>query len=114
MYGHAGVDANGAAGGGPGAGGFSGGFSYGPFGFGFSQGGATYQGNMDPEEIFDMFQGIFGGGGARRRRGRDLQTVMRLNFFEAIKGCQKSLNLEYVTTNPKTGRYVQRRPLSKG
>ena len=87
-YGHAGVD--GSAGGGPGGfGGFPGGFPGGPFG-GFS--GHAQQ--VDADELFEMFEGMFGGAGARQR-GRDVQQVLQLSFFEAVNGCTKEVSVTY-------------------
>ncbi|MBQ6400870.1 MAG: molecular chaperone DnaJ [Firmicutes bacterium] len=81
QFGHAGVDPNSFAGGG-----------FGGFG-GF-------------EDIFDMFSGAFGGGGAfggafggqaRRsnapRKGNDIQKSMTIDFTEAAFGCKKQIKL---------------------
>lgn len=75
-FGHAGVDPNSGFGSG---GGFSG---FGGF-----------------DDIFDMFGGMFGGGGsssARRNgptKGRDLQHSMTISFEEAAFGCKKDIRL---------------------
>jgi molecular chaperone DnaJ len=72
-FGHAGVDPNaGFGGGGFGAGGF--------------------------EDIFDMFGGMFGGGGSSRRRngpmkGRDLQQDVIISFEEAAFGVKKNVQV---------------------
>lgn len=79
QFGHAGVDPNAGFGGG-GFGGFSG------FGGGF-------------EDIFDMFGGMFGGGGGRQRRrngpvkGNDLQKAMTITFEEAAFGTKKEIQI---------------------
>lgn len=78
QFGHAGVDPNAGFGGG-GFGGFSG------FGGGF-------------EDIFDMFGGMFGGGGRQRRRngpvkGNDLQKAMTITFEEAAFGTKKEIQI---------------------
>ena len=91
QFGHAGVN-NGAAGG---PGGFSG------FGGGFDAGG------FDFSDIFDSFfggsSGGFGGfsgmGGnsrSRAQRGSDVLMRMKLDFDEAIYGCEKKFQLEVV------------------
>mmetsp|Transcript_6385 Transcript_6385/g.10462 ORF Transcript_6385/g.10462 Transcript_6385/m.10462 type:complete len:375 (+) Transcript_6385:120-1244(+) len=84
-YGHAGVDGQQGAGG---FGGFQGGFG-GPFG-GFHQGGQQ----VDAEELFDMFEGMFGGQAARGR-GRDVQQHCSLSFLEAVNGCEKEIHVQY-------------------
>lgn len=80
-FGHAGVDPNAGFGG-------AGGFDAGGFG-GF-------------EDIFDMFGGMFGGGGGRGfsqqrnngpQRGRDMQHAMSITFDEAVKGAKKKVRL---------------------
>ncbi len=85
QYGHAGVDPQNA-----GFGGFDGGF--GPFG-GF-QGGFQGGQQVDPQEIFEMFEGMFGGEGARGK-GRDVQQTLNLSFFEAVNGCSKEVTVQY-------------------
>ena len=93
-FGHAGVDPN-AGFGGAGAGGAQGGGFGGFGGFGGGAGGA---GGF--EDIFDMFGGMFGGGGfggqQRKnapRRGRDIQKAMTITFEEAAFGCKKKIRL---------------------
>ena len=92
QFGHAGVN-NGQTGGGPG--GFSG------FGGGFDAGG------FDFGDIFDSFfggsTGGFGGFGnmggssrSRAQRGSDVLMRMKLEFDEAIYGCEKKFQLEVV------------------
>jgi DnaJ-class molecular chaperone len=82
-YGHAGVDGQQQPGGGGGFGGFGG-----PFG-GF-QGGQQ----VDAEEMFDMFEGMFGGQ-ASRGRGRDVQQHCSLSFLEAVNGCERDIVVHY-------------------
>jgi DnaJ-class molecular chaperone len=96
-YGHAGVDQGGA--GGPG--GF-GGFQGGPFG-GF--GGNAQQ--VDADELFEMFEGMFGGAGSRQR-GRDVQQVLQLSFFEAVNGCSKEVTVK-VTDRKKPGESITKK-----
>lgn len=77
QFGHAGVDPTAAAGGGYGGYGGVGGFDFGDLG--------------------DIFEGFFGGGfGSSRRsnpnaprQGRDIQTAITIDFFEACKGTKK-------------------------
>lgn len=84
-FGHAGVDPNAGFGGAGGFGGF-GGFGGGAGGF---------------EDIFDMFGGMFGGGGrgySQQRyngpqRGHDLEYHMAITFEEAVKGTKKTAKL---------------------
>ncbi len=96
-YGHAAFDANSAAGQASGFGGFD-----------FD--------SMDFGDIFDsIFGGAFGGfggrsysysyggGTARARRGRDLQTSVRISFEEAIFGCEKEVEIDYKDTCKSCG-----------
>jgi molecular chaperone DnaJ len=83
-YGHAGVDPQAA---GQGFDGFQG---FGGFPGGFQQGGQQ----VNAEELFDMFEGMFGGEGARGR-GRDVQQNVQLSFFEAVNGCTKEVSVQY-------------------
>ncbi|MDD5987411.1 MAG: molecular chaperone DnaJ [Eubacteriales bacterium] len=75
-FGHAGVDPN----------------------SGFGAGGG-FEGFGGFDDIFDMFGGMFGGGGrssARRSgpsKGRDLQHSMTISFEEAAFGCKKDIRL---------------------
>ncbi|MGN0672246.1 MAG: molecular chaperone DnaJ [Anaerovoracaceae bacterium] len=84
-FGHAGVDPNAGFGSGAGFGGF-GGF----------------------DDIFDMFGGMFGGGGQRRRngpkKGNDLQYQITITFEEAAFGCKKDIELtKYVECKTCSG-----------
>jgi curved DNA-binding protein CbpA len=91
-YGHQGVDPNyqqsGGGGGGP-FGGFGGG------GFGGFQGG----GSINVDDLFDMINNQMGGmgGGA----GRDVESKVRISFEEAVRGCTKEINFEYIVKEPK-------------
>lgn len=91
QFGHAGVDPN------AGFGGAGGGFGQGFGGF---------------DDIFDIFGGMFGGGGRSGfgrqnpnapRRGRDMQHSISITFEEAAFGCKKNLritkNVECKTCN---------------
>ena len=81
-FGHAGVDPNAGFGGDGGFGGFG----------GFGGAGGF-------EDIFDMFGGMFGGGGSRKRRrngpvkGNDLQKAMTITFEEAAFGTKKEIQI---------------------
>jgi len=97
-YGHAGVDPNFQAGQGQGFGdGFAG------FDFGGQGGQFHFHGNSggaNQEDLEDIFQAFFGGGGRSRRprgprRGADLQMRVNLTFQEAVFGSEKDLNLRY-------------------
>jgi molecular chaperone DnaJ len=86
QFGHAGV--NGAAGGGGASGGFG--------GFDFSGGGFSFDmSDLGLDDILgNFFGGAFGGGGGKRRsRGADLQTVVTLSFEEAIFGVEKKMDV---------------------
>ena len=91
QFGHAGVDPNSGFGGG-GFGGFG--------GFDFGGGGGQWNGSF--EDIFDMFGGMFSGGGfggrasSRRtgpQRGRDLQRNITIEFEEAAFGAKKEVSV---------------------
>lgn len=76
----------------------AGGFGGGGFG-GFSQGGV----HVDMDDLGDIFGGIgdiFGFGGSRgggsqsrSRRGNDIQTILSINFNEAVFGVEKEVVL---------------------
>lgn len=84
----------GGAQGGPG-GGF-GGFDFGGGGFS-SQGGpgGGFEFNFGGEDLEDIFSGIFGGGGRRRKqkRGHDIQVDVEINFKEMVQGAEREINL---------------------
>ena len=78
-FGHAGVDPNAGFGGG-GMGGF--------------------------EDIFDMFGGMFGGGGRQQKRngpskGRDLQQNVTISFEDAAFGCKKDIKINKYVSCPR-------------
>lgn len=100
-FGHAGVDGQAGAGGGDPFAGFRGGF--GGFG-GFGGGGFrvhTTSGDIDAEDIFEMFSQAMGGG--MRGAGQDVQTQIRLSFLEAVNGCSKNISYEYFIKEPVAG-----------
>jgi molecular chaperone DnaJ len=73
------------------------GFPGGGFG-GFSQGGVNFDfGNIDLNDLGDMFGSAFGFGGGRRSqgpaRGRDLETDLTLTFEESVFGVSKDVTL---------------------
>lgn len=73
--------------GGGGAGGFGGGFG------GFDFGGAGFDPNQFGD-LGDVLGEMFGfGGGAKRNRGRDIETEVDLTFKESIFGANKTVNL---------------------
>eukprot|EP01039_Chlorochromonas_danica_P007611 gene7612-8412_t len=102
-FGHAGVDPNyGGAGGDPFAGFRNAGF--GGFG-GFSNGGFrvhTTNGEMDMQDIFDLFGEAMGGAGVRGA-GQDVKTAITLSFLEAVNGCTKQVKFEYFIREPISG-----------
>ena len=63
-------------------------------GFGGAPGGYS---NVDFGDLGDIFGGLFGNGGGRRRpraqRGEDIETVLHLNFRDAVFGVTTSVNL---------------------
>lgn len=73
----------------------------GPFGGGF--GGGGFQGNINVDDLGDIFSGlgdIFGGGfggtrtkTGRRVRGHDIEVDMEISFKEAAFGAEKELKL---------------------
>ncbi len=89
-YGHAAFDANSAAGRASGFGGYD--FSGADFsdifsdlfggGFGF---GSSYRQS-------------YGGGASAARRGADVRTMIRINFNDAVKGCEKEIDVNYKDT----------------
>ena len=85
QFGHAGIDGMGHAG--------SGGFSsmddiFSAFGDIFGGGGGG-QGS-----IFDSFFGGGGGGRRARNQGASLKLGLELDFFEAAKGCEKTIEVK--------------------
>jgi len=70
------------------AGNNAGGQGTGPFG-GFGQGGQSYSytTNFDDFDLGDIFEGIFTGG--FKRKGRDEQYILNINFLDAVNGITK-------------------------
>ncbi len=63
---------------------------------GFDFGGG-FQGNINFEDIFDIFGNAFGGGrqsNSANRRGEDIHLQMSIPFKEAIQGAKKSFMLD--------------------
>jgi len=79
---------------------FGGGFGRGFGGADFSQGGGF--GNL----FEDLFGGHAGQGGPRAggQRGADLETTLELDFVEAVKGCEKRVDLDRPQPNGSTRR----------
>ena len=73
-----------------------------PGAYGGFQGGSGFSVNMDDlGDIFEGFGDIFGFGSSRsrgaqtsRRRGRDIQTFLTIEFSEAVFGIEREVNLE--------------------
>ncbi len=71
-------------------------------GFGGGQGFGGFQGNINMDDLNDMFGGFgdmfgFGGGSSRRRgprRGADIEMVMSLSFEEAVFGTEKDISFK--------------------
>jgi DnaJ-class molecular chaperone len=102
-FGHAGVDPNYAQqGGDPFAGFRQSGGGFGGFGgFGGGSGGFrvhTTNGEVDMQDIFDLFGQAMGGG--VRGAGTDVQTALTLSFLEAVNGCTKQVKFEYFIKEP--------------
>lgn len=91
-FGHAGVD--GAQGGGDPFNGQNPFAGFGGFG-GFQGGFHTSSGEMDAEDVMEMF---FGGG---MRANRPVEVSVHLDFLEAVNGCNKKLNFEYFVRDAK-------------
>ena len=76
-----------------------------PFaGFGGFQGSGGFRvhtsgGQINAEDIFDFFEQTMGGQ-ARRGVGKDVQTVIKLTFLEAVHGCKKDINFDYFIKDP--------------
>lgn len=74
-------------------------------GFGGFQGGFQSSGNINPDDIMDIFEQHFGGGMGRRqgpKRGKDTQMELNLSFFEAVNGCEREMNVDYMARAAKT------------
>jgi molecular chaperone DnaJ len=92
QFGEAGTNFSGAQGGGGSP--YGNGFG----GFDFS----GYQTNFDGQGFADIFEAFFSGFGGRAngpRKGRNLEFELRIEFEEAVFGCDKEL----VITRPKKG-----------
>lgn len=92
QYGHAGVDPN---------------FQQNPFAGGFDFGDGSIHFQQGGEELEDIFEAFFGGGGGKRRprgprRGADLQMQVEISFEEAVFGIQKDLDIRYQVMDAKT------------
>lgn len=75
-----------------------GGFSQGqrePFTYTYTSTGGSPFGDFDP---FDIFEEVFGfrgfGKSTRPRKGKNLYYKLRVSFEDAVKGCEKSVNIE--------------------
>jgi len=93
-------DTFGSADGNPFASGFQGGqANWQDFSQGFN-GGGFQQGNINMDDLGDIFGNIFSGGfsGSRRqssrRRGNDVEALMEISFMEAVFGAEKNIELK--------------------
>ena len=85
QFGHAGVG---------GAGGPGGGGAYDFSGSGFNFNGQNINFDFGDGGLGDIFSSFFGGGSRQRtRRGRDIETVIDLDFKDAIFGVEKKIDL---------------------
>lgn len=85
QFGHAGVNGGGAPGGGAGFGGFD-----------FGGGGGGFSFDMSDLGLDDILGSFFGGafgGGKKKARGADLQTLITLTFEEAVFGVEKKMDV---------------------
>lgn len=95
-FGHSGVDQNYSEQ--QGGGGFNP-FSQG-FGGGFHSSFHTSSGQMDAEDVMEMFFGA-------AVSSRPVEVQVSLSFFEAVNGCKKEINFEYFTKDPRTRKKVR-------
>lgn len=101
QFGHAAFEPGGGGAGGPFAGGFGQGRTYrqGPFTYTYytsGEGGGTpfefdFGGFSDPFEIFEQF---FGGASPFAREPRKPVYSLTINFMEAVKGCEKEVEMD--------------------
>lgn len=111
------------AGGGPAGGGGFGGFDF----SGFSQGqsGRGFEFDFGGGDFEDIFSNIFGGGTrrgqAKKRRGRDIQVDVEIDFKEMAEGTSRELNLRRSVacdhcegTGGEPGAKVETCPVCKG
>lgn len=79
----------------------SGAQGFGGFDFsGFSQNGQGFEfGGGDFEDIFSsIFNGRQGSGGAQRKRGKDIQVDVEIDFSEMVNGATRQISLRKSTT----------------
>lgn len=98
QFGHAAFDPSSGMGGNP----FSGGFGGGPFQWTYntSSGGNPFEG-MDFNDPFDLFESFFGGAGFGGRGQRKPRYSMRITFMEAVKGAEKTIEVDGKKRNLK-------------
>lgn len=60
---------------------------------GRSGAGANQNPNINFEDLFGNFGGMFGGGGNRTRRGNDLETHVTISFADALQGVTTPLRI---------------------
>lgn len=60
---------------------------------GRSGAGASQNPNINFEDLFGNFGGMFGGGGNRTRRGNDLETHVTISFADALQGVTTPLRI---------------------
>lgn len=89
QFGHAAFSAGGQDG--P-FGGFSRAYQQGPFTYTYTSGGSP-AGGFDFSDPFEIFEAFFGGGSPFRQGPRIPRVGATLDFMEAVKGCEKEINI---------------------
>ncbi len=67
---------------------------YGPFTYTYNTSGGTPFGDIDPFDIFEEFFGFRGFNSQRQKKGKNLHYEMRVEFAEAVKGGERTVNVE--------------------
>jgi len=85
------------------SGGGSGGAGFDPSGFGFDFSGFQNGGQGMEFDLGDIFGDIFGGGGRRTKRGRDISVDVQISFKEAVFGTTRKVSINKVSSCDKCG-----------
>lgn len=72
----------------------------------------TSGGQINAEDIFDFFEQTMGGQ-SRRGIGKDVQTIIKLTFLEAVHGCKKDINFDYFIKDPANKNKTQVKKIRK-
>jgi DnaJ-class molecular chaperone len=82
-----------------------GGFDFSQFGGGFGNGGFEFQfggdGNID---LNDIMSELFGGGGRRNPKGRNIEVVVQISFKDAIFGCSQTVSVPNYVDGKQDGK----------